>query len=142
MFLDVSLRIKEYVSVALCGHTLTLIISFMRSTMRKCSFPSGDRWTRTSSPVFNQRPSVCHTNAPEVALSSSRYPRVTDGDCSSSSPWVLWEWTSLPSVSMILALVPGIRDPDEPGRGSSSLVLSTSADDSVKPRQSVILRRP
>lgn len=101
--------------------------------MVRCSYPLGALVTMTSSPVRSHLPSSSQTKASAVAFSLFRYPSVTDGDCTSSSPGLPYSVISLPSGSTILALAPGNSEPEVPGHISCSLVEQTTVADSVIP---------
>ena len=101
--------------------------------MKTCSFPLGALRTTTSSPVRNHRPPECVTYVSLVALSLRRYPRVTAGPLTHSSPGMSYVVTSFPSVSTTRASMPVISEPDEPSQMSSPDVVLTTVDVSVRP---------
>ena len=110
-------------------HTLTLINSLIRSTMKICSFPWGLFLTTASSPVLIHPSS----NVSLFAWSLLRYPRTTLGDLTTSSPGWSYPVISLPSIETILAWTDGNSDPLDPGHTSWTAVEQITVLVSVSP---------
>jgi hypothetical protein len=107
--------------------------------MKICSCPEGALRHTASSPVriHLPLPSVSSIKVSRLAASLLRYPRTTEGDCTTSSPGSSYAVISTPSSDMIFALNPGRRDPHDPNQMSEMALEHTTVHVSVKPVDSV-----
>src|ERR1700722_3783738 len=113
--------------------TLTLMSSFILSTIQICSLPFDESLKTASSPVLMNLPSWSSTNVSLFALSFFKYPNTTLGDLTHSSPGWSYPVISFPSADMSFTSIPAIRHPELPNHTSIGCVEDTTVQVSVSP---------